>query len=123
MNPMPAKFWKLVGWLGVSLVVIAIPYAMVDGVMGVFVLYAAMIVGGISGIGVKARATFGIAIILLSIVITSAITHYTATTGMRAPDFSLIKLALAVLALPMIVSVALLALGEIHRRMSAPRPG
>lgn len=116
MSPVPTKIWNAFGWVAATLVGISIPYSLADPVLGMFFLYVAIVIGGLSGIGVKATPRYGIATIAASLLLGLLGTHYTSSTGLRSPELALVWTAFIVLALPVIFSVALLLLGVTRRR-------
>jgi len=118
MSSVPAKIWNAIGWVATTLVVISIPYSLADPVMGIFFLYVAIVVGGLSGIGVKATTRFGIATIAASLLLGMLGTHYTSSTGLRPPELALVWTAFMIFALPILLSAALLLLGVMRRRYS-----
>ena len=118
---MSTKIWTTIGWIAIALVVIAVPYALIDGVMGIFVLYIAVVVGGLSGVGLKSTAKFGIATILASLLLALIGTHYTTSAGFRSPQVALVLNAFSIFALPILISATLLLLGVTRRRYSDRR--
>ena len=115
---MSTKIWTTIGWIATTLVVIAVPYALIDGVMGIFILNVAIVVGGISGVGLNATAKFGIATILATRLLALIGTHYSTLTGFRSPQIALVLNAILIFALPILISATLLFLGVIRRRYS-----
>ena len=118
---MSTKIWTTIGWIAATLVVISVPYALIDGVMGIFILYAAIVIGGLSGVGLNSTAKFGIATIFASLLLALVGTHYTTSTGFRLPQFTLVLNAVSIFALPILISAALLFLGVARRRSSNRR--
>ena len=121
MTQVSAKIWAALGWISVLLVAASIPFAMVDGVIGAFALYAAIIVGGLSGVGISSTAKFGVTAIVLSLLIANVMTHYTASTGLQSLQFDLVFSALALFALPILFATAFLVVGVIRRRNTGDR--
>lgn len=121
MSQVSTTAWSTFGWIATTLVVFSIPLGLADPVLGVFVLYAAIIIGGFSGIGRNATAKFGITTILASLLLTLLATHYSSSTGFYLPQFRLILNAFVVLWLPLLISAALLFLGATKRRYSDRR--
>lgn len=118
MRPVRTKIWNAIGWVATALVVISIPYSLADPVMGIFFLYVAIVVGGLSGIGVNATTIFGIGTIAASLLLGLLGTHYTTSTGFRPPELALAWTAITIFALPVMFSAALLLLGVMRRRQS-----
>jgi hypothetical protein len=118
MSQVSTKIWNTIGWIATALVVVSIPFALIDPVMGIFILYAAIVVGGLSGIGVNAKAKFGIATIVASLLLGLIGTHYTSSTGLRPLELTLVWTAFAIFMIPILVSAALLLLGLVRRRYS-----
>ena len=118
MSPVPIKIWNAIGWVAITLVVISIPYSLADPVMGAFFLYVAIVVGGLSGTGVKATTRFGIATIGASLLLGLLGAHYTSSAGLRPPELALVWTAFMVFALPILLSATLLLLGVMRRRYS-----
>jgi hypothetical protein len=116
MSQTPAKIWNLIGWIVVALIVVSIFFAMTDPVMGVFAMYAAIAVGGLSGVGMNATVKFGVVTIVVSLLFGLIGTHYTTSTGIRPPQLKLIWSAVSIFALPILVSATLLSYGVIRRR-------
>ena len=116
MRPVSAVWWRTLGWTAVLLVAVAALSALADPVLGVFVLYAAIIVGGLSGVGINASPGFGIATLISGLAIGLAGTHYTSSTGLRPPHPALILNAFTIFAWPVTASLALLLLGILKRR-------
>ena len=106
----------MIGWIAAMLVVISIFFAVIDPVVGVFVMYAAVVVGGVSGIGANATVRFGVAMIVASLLFGLFGTHYTTSTGLRPPQLALIWSAISIFAFPILLSAILLVLGVIRRR-------
>jgi hypothetical protein len=108
--------WNAIGWLSVALVGASIAMAFVDGVLGAFGLYAAMIVGGISGLGRHSRAGFGVATILASLFLGVIATHYTSSEGFLRLELERVWNAVSILGIPALISAALLSIGAWRRR-------
>ena len=118
MSPVSTKIWNAIGWSAIALVVIAILYTLADPVMGIAVLYVAIVVGGLSGIGVGATTRFGVATIAASLLLGLFGTHYASSTGLRPPELASVLAAFEIFGLPILVSAALLLIGVARRRYS-----
>lgn len=115
MKPLPRMFWTSIGWVGVALAILAIFIAAVDGVPAVFLLYAAMIVGGVSGIGIHSIARYGLVILAISTLLVLGMRHYVTTTGFIPPSLDSLRQVLAIIAIPLAISAGLLAWGAARR--------
>ena len=118
MDKTPAQTWNLIGWTAVALVLVSVLLSMVDPVIGIFVLWAAILVGGFSGIGGNATARFGIATIIAGLVLSLVGTHYSPPTGLHPLELRRALGAFTVVGLPTLVSAALLLHGMRRRRQS-----
>ena len=116
MRIISAKWWNGIGCGSIALVLVSIPYGLVDGVMGLFFLYAAVIVGGFSGVGLKATAVFGIAVIVASLLLTLFALQYTSPAGFSRLQIRSLWTAFSVLSMPIAVSAAFLVCGVLRRR-------
>jgi hypothetical protein len=116
MSQAPAKAWDFTGWVAAALIVVAISFTMIDPVMGVFAMYAAIVVGGLSGFGINATVKFGVVTIVVSLLFGLIGTHYTTSTGFLPPQLKLIWSAISIFAWPILVSAILLSCGVIRRR-------
>jgi MFS superfamily sulfate permease-like transporter len=121
MTQTSGKVWATLGWISVFLVAASIPYAIIDGVMGIFILYAAIIVGGLSGFGVGSTAKFGVAVIVFSLLIANVGTHYATSTGLRPIQFELVFNAVLLFAMPILIALVFLVVGIIRRRTIVDR--
>lgn len=119
VKPIHAKFWTSTGWIGVSLALLSLAAATIDGVMAMFLLPVAMLVGGISGFGVNATPRFGIATLILCTVIVVVSTHYVVTTGLMRPTASSLTGSFELIAIPLTVSAGLLTWGVVKRNSKA----
>ena len=111
-----AKTWSKIGWTAVALVALSVSLAVIDPVMGIFVMYVAIVVGGLSGIGRTATIWFGVATIIASLLFGMIGTHYTTSTGFNAPQLTFVWSAISIFALPILVSAILLLIGGLRRR-------
>ncbi|MDZ7768228.1 MAG: hypothetical protein U5K38_03745 [Woeseiaceae bacterium] len=84
-------------------------------------LYAAIVIGGLSGVGANSTAKFGVTVIVLSLLIANVMTHYTASTGLRSLQFDLVFNVLVIFALPIMVATALLVVGVFRRQNTGDR--
>ena len=108
--------WRAIGWLSIALVVASVALAFIDGVLGAFGLYAAMIVGGVSGLGRHSTAGFGISVLVLSLLLGVIATHYTSSDGFLRPELERVWMAVSILGIPALISAALLSIGKWRRR-------
>jgi hypothetical protein len=116
MSQASAKVLNLTGWIAAALILVSIFFTMIDPVMGVFAMYAAIVVGGLSGFGMNATVKFGVVTIVVSLLFGLIGTHYTTSTGFRPPQLRLIWSAISIFAWPILVSAILLSYGVIRRR-------
>lgn len=116
MSQAPANIWNFIGWIAAALIVVSIFLAMIDPVMAVFVMYAAILVSGLSGVGIKATAKFGIVTIVMSLLFGLTGTHYTVSIGFLPLQLKLVWSAILIFALPIVVSAILLSVGLMRRR-------
>lgn len=116
MSPISTKIWSTIGWISASFVALSIPLSLIDGVIGAFALYAAIIVGGISGIGLNSTAKFGVATIAVSLLLGVIATHYTSSGGFRPPDLARLWAAISILGIPILASIAMIVVGVLRRR-------
>ena len=116
MDKTSAQTWNVIGWTAVALVFVSVLFAMLDPVMGIFVLWAAILVGGFSGIGGNATARFGIATIIAGLALGLIGTHYSTSTGLQPPELRRVLGAFTVVGLPILVSAAMLLRGKKTRR-------
>lgn len=116
MGPISTKIWNAFGWTSVGFVVLSVPLSLIDGVLTGLALYAAIILGGISSIGLQSTAKFGIATIAVSLLIGIIAAHYTSSTGFRSPELALIWAGMTIFAVPILASVVLMITGLLRRR-------
>ena len=86
IKQIPARFWNAVGWVGLLLTAWSFILATIDGVMAIFVIPIAMLVGGVSGLGATSTARFGIATIVLCTALVFAMTNYRISAGLIVPS-------------------------------------
>jgi len=123
MKPLPRMFWTIIGWIGVALAILAICVAVIDGVPAVFLLYAALLVGGVSGVGVNSTARYGLVILAISALLVlgmTGITRDSQGSGVVAPSLASLLGLFAIVGIPLAVSAGLLAWGTVRR---SSRPG
>jgi hypothetical protein len=116
VNPVSTTAWTRIGWLSVGLVVLAVPLSLIDGVISAFALYAAIIAGGLSSVGLESTARFGVATIVLSLLLGTIATHYTSSTGFLPPDLSRVLAAISILGIPSLASLTLIITGVLRRK-------
>jgi hypothetical protein len=116
MSRISTKIWRTIGWISVAFVVLSVPLSLIDGVIAAFALYAAIVIGGLSSVGLKSTAKFGIATIAVSLLLGMIATHYTSSTGFRPPELALVWAAISIFAIPILASVALMIAGVLRRR-------
>ena len=123
MKPLPRTIWTTIGWVGVALAILAIGVAAIDGVPAVFLLYAALLVGGVSGVGVNSTARYGLVILAISALLVlgmTGITRDSPGSGVVAPSLASLLGLFAIVGIPLAVSGGLLAWGTVRR---SSRPG
>jgi len=123
MKPLPRTIWTTIGWVGVALAILAICVAAIDGVPAVFLPYAALIVGGVSGVGVNSTARYGLVILAISALLVlgmTGITRDSPGSGVVAPSLASLLGLFAIVGIPLAVSGGLLAWGTVRR---SSRPG
>jgi hypothetical protein len=106
-----------IGWTSIALVVISVLAAFADPVPGIFVLFLAIILGGMSGVGVDASPRFGIFTIILALLLAVIGTH-SSYTEIQPLELRLVWTAVQLVGVPVVVSVALLVLGIFSRRIA-----
>ena len=89
---------------------------MIGGVFLVFLLFVAIILGGLSGVGLKSTTKFGVTAIVLSFLIVYIVTHYAASTGLQSFQLERMFSLLTFLALPIVIAAACLIVGAVRRR-------
>ena len=116
-----AKLWATLGWISILLVASSIPFGMIGGVFLVFLLFVAIILGGLSGVGLKSTTKFGVTTIVLSFLIVYIVTHYAASTGLQSFQLKRMFSLLTFLALPIVIAAARLIVGVVRRRNTGDR--
>ena len=94
---------------------------MFGGVFLVFLLVVAIVLGGLSGVGMRSTTKFGVTTIVLSVLIVYVVTHYAASTGLQSFQLGRMLSLLTFLALPIVIAAACLIVGVIRRRNSSDR--
>ena len=121
MKELPAAVWLLAGWLSLLLVAISLIFATIDGVVAMFLIPIAMLVGGVSGLGTKATARYGLLAVLLGAALVFLMTHYVVSTGFEAPSSASLADAFAFIAIPLTLSIGMLIWGVNLRRRNAAK--
>ena len=111
----------MAGWLSLLLVAISFILATIDGVVAMFMVPLAMLVGGASGLGAKATAWYGLFAVLSGAALVFGMTHYVVSTGFEAPSLASLTDAFAFIAVPLTLSVGMLIWGVNVRRRNAAR--
>jgi len=119
VRPISAVFWTKVGRVAVSIAAVSVAAAMIDGVMAMLMILVAMLVGGISGVGVNATARFGTITLIVGVSLAVVMTHYVVSTGLMAPTATTLIQTFKLIAIPLSMSAGLLIWGLIKRKRKA----
>lgn len=112
---MKPSVWTGLGWVGIGLAIAALPAVMLDPVLAGFALYLAIIVGGLSSIGVRSTVKFAVTTIMLSLLVANVVSNYSPATGFRTPSVSSVLDTAAILGPLLIVSIGLIIWGVARR--------
>ncbi len=115
-NYISAKRWASLGWISILLVALSAPFGMVGGVFLVVLLFAAIILGGVSGVGMMSTTKFGVTTLTLSFLIVYVVTHYVTSTGFQSFQLERVLGVLTYLALPIVIAATCLIAGAVRRR-------
>ena len=121
MKELPAALWIVTGWLSLLLVAISFIFATIDGVIAMFLVPFAMLVGGASGLGTSATARYGLLAVLSGTALVFGMTHYVVSTGFEVPSLASLINAFAFIAVPLTLSVGMLIWGVNVRRRNTTR--
>lgn len=121
MKEFPAAVWVVTGWLSLLLIAISFIFLAIDGVVAMFLVSLAMLVGGVSGLGAKATAQYGLLAVLTGAALVFVMTHYVVSTGFQTPSLLSLTDAFAFVAVPLTVSLGMLIWGVNVRRRGAAR--
>lgn len=94
---------------------------MIGGVFLVFLLVVAIVLGGLSGVGMGSTLKFGVTTIVLSFLVVYVATHNVDSTGLQSFQLGHMLSLLKFLALPIVIAAACLIVGVIRRRNTSDR--
>jgi hypothetical protein len=115
------RFTRATGVVAVLLALLALPAALVDPVAIGFLLWAAILLGGLSSVSVHGHARWAVASIVLSIIIAAIASHYFPDTGFMAPTVASLAGLIVVIAIPLVPALLLVVVGWFRRRRQSPR--
>ncbi|MCR9184732.1 MAG: hypothetical protein NXH81_04995 [Halieaceae bacterium] len=116
MKQLSPKVWAATGWISLALSAWSLVLATIDGVMAYFTIVIAIIIGGLSSIGITGTAKFAVFSVVLAAVLVFWMTHHVASTGFQLPDGSSIATMFSLISIPTLVSVVMMILGIRRRR-------
>lgn len=109
-------FTRVTGVAAMLLVVLAVPASLGDPVALGFLLWGAILLGGLSSVSVHGHARWAAASMLLSVLVAAVASHYSRSTGFMAPTAASLAGLIVVIAIPLLPALMLVAVGWFRRR-------
>lgn len=109
-------FTRITGIAAVLLALLAVPASLGDPVALGFLLWGAILLGGLSSVSVRGHAWWAAASIALSVLIAAGASHYVPDTGVMEPTAASLAGLIVVVGIPLLPALLLIAFGWLRRR-------